>query len=147
MKTIGIHDKFFALLSGMPGADKEQLVWQYSGMLTTSLREFYATRPEEYERMIADMQVKAQGTGHRTQSNAPETKRLRSAILKRLQKHGVDTTDWTRVNTFLVQPRIAGKLLFEMNADEMRKLVAKLEQILRKDAEVRENEVRLTECN
>lgn len=147
MKTTGVHDKFFALLSGMPGADKEQLVWQYSSMLTTSLREFYSINPEGYKRMIADLQVKAQGTGHRAQGSDPETKRLRSAILKRLQKHGVDTTDWTRVNTFLVQPRIAGKLLFEMNADEMRRLVAKLEQILRKDAEVRKNEVRLTECN
>ena len=156
MKTTGTHDKFFALLRGMPGAEKEQIVWQYSNMLTTSLREFYARDPEGYKRMIVEMQEKAQGSGRRAQGdpqtpqgrlNTAETKKLRSAILKRLQKHGVDTSDWTRVNTFLVQPRIAGKLLFEMNADEMRRLIAKLEQILRKDAEVREHESKLSECN
>ena len=74
MKTTGIHDKFFALLSGMPGADKEQLVWQYSGMLTTSLREFYATRPEEYKRMIADMQAKAKGNPQTPQGGLIENR-------------------------------------------------------------------------
>ncbi len=147
MKTTGVHDKFFALLSGMPGAEKEQLVWQYSNMLTTSLREFYQRDPEGYKRMIAEMQGKTAPQPPQGGANTAETKRLRSAILKRLQKHGVDTTSWTRVNTFLMQPRIAGKLLFEMDAAELRKLIAKLEQILRKDAEVRERETKLSECN
>lgn len=141
----GVYDKFFSLLAQMPGATKEDMIWQYSGMLTTSLREFYAKKPEEYKRMIAELAVKAQGTGRRAQGE--ELKRLRSGVLKRLQLHGVDTTDWSRVNSFLVQPRIAGKLLFEMDANELRKLIAKLEQILRKDAEIRERETKLSECN
>lgn len=144
MNKKGVHDKFFSLLSQMPGASKEDMVWQYSGMLTTSLREFYAKKPEEYKRMVADLAVKA---ASKRAGQDQDIKKLRSAILKRLQQHGVDTADWTRVNTFLAQPRIAGKLLFEMDANEMRKLIAKLEQIFRKDAEVREYETKLSECN
>lgn len=133
----------------MPGASKEDMVWQYSGMLTTSLREFYAKKPEEYKRMVADLAVKAQRPPNPPKGglNTDGLKKLRSGVLKRLQLHGIDTTDWGRVNSFLVQPRIAGKLLFEMDGDELRRLIAKLEQILRKDTEVREREIQLSEKN
>ena len=145
MKTRGIHNKFFSLLNQMPGADKEELVWLYSNMMTTSLREFYAQKPEEYRRMIADLQVKVNQT--KKGYTDPSIKMLRSSILHRLQKHGVDTTQWAYVNAFLVQPRIAGKMLFEMDAREMRYLITKLEQILKKDAEIRTREINLSESN
>lgn len=135
---------FFSLLRQMPGAEKEQIVWQYSGMLTTSLREFYAKKPEEYRRMLADLQLKI-NVGR--SGVDPTIKSLRSSILHRLQKHGVDTTNWGKVNAFLAQPRIAGKMLFEMNADEMRKLIGKLEIILIKDAEKRDEEVKISQSN
>lgn len=145
MKTKAPHDKFYSILRLFPGADKESIVWQYSGMLTTSLREFWEKRPEEYRRMLADLQAKVykkSGTG-----DDPEVKKLRSAVLTRLQKHGVDTTDWACVNSFLSQPRIANKRLYEMTTTEMRALIKKLESILAKDIEVRENEARLSNCN
>lgn len=144
MTKKGTHDMFFSLLRQMPGADKEQIVWQYSGMLTTSLREFYAKKPEEYRRMLADLQLKI-NVGR--SGVDPTIKALRSSILHRLQKHGVDTTNWSRVNSFLAQPRIAGKMLFEMNAYEMRKLIGKLELILIKDAEKRTQEIKISESN
>lgn len=143
MTKKGVHDRFFYLLAQMPGASKEDMVWQYSGMLTTSLREFYSKRPEDYNRMIADLQVKV----HNKPASLQTVKRLRSGILHRLQQHGVDTTRWQNINAFLQQPRIAGKMLFEMSVDEMKALIPKLESILKKDAETRAAETKLTECN
>jgi hypothetical protein len=144
MTKQGLHDRFFGLLSQLPGADKEAIIWQYSGMLTTSLREFYQKKPEDYKRMIADLQVKVNDLQKPDQT---EIKKLRSSILHRLQKHGVDTTRWECVNTFLQQPRIAGKMLFEMSAEEMRSLIPKLESILSKEAAKRSDEIKMTERN
>lgn len=59
-------------------------------------------------------------------------KRQRSGVLKRLQKLGIDTTNWTNVNTFLCDPRIAGKSLYELSGDELQSLIPKLESILKK---------------
>ena len=56
----------------------------------------------------------------------------RSAVLKRLQQIGVDTTDWNRVNGFLQQPRIAGKPLYKLDSDELAALIPKLEAIKKK---------------
>ena len=137
------HDAFYALLLRMPGADKEQIVWQYSNKLTTSLREFIQKDPTGYWRMISAMKQAAASTS----ADAPEMKRLRSAVLYRLQKHGVDTTSWDAVNRFLGQKRIAGKLLYEMSASELMALVPKLEMILRKDEKKGEELRRLVESN
>lgn len=59
-------------------------------------------------------------------------KRQRSAVLKRMQQIGIDTTDWNRVNAFLSHPRIAGKPLCELDGDELSALVPKLESIKKK---------------
>lgn len=62
-------------------------------------------------------------------------KRQRSGVLKRLQKLGVDTTNWVAVNTFLRNPRIAGKSLYELSGDELQSLIPKLESILKKQTQ------------
>jgi hypothetical protein len=142
----GVHDKFFALLAQLPGATKEDIVWEYSNTITTSLKEFYKLSPEEYTRMIADLQVKVNKLNNKYWVSQ-EVKRLRSSVLHRLQKHGVNTADWKCVNTFLAQPRIAGKMLFEMDIEELTALIPKLEQILKKDAFKRDAEIKLTELN
>jgi hypothetical protein len=95
--------------------------------------------------MIADMEIKV-AAARKTYTD-PEKKRLRSSILLRLQKHGVDTTHWKNVNLFLLQPRIAGKMLFEMSVPEMKALIPKLEAILSKDEKKRCEEIRKSECN
>lgn len=142
----GVFDRFFALLAKMPGADKEDLIWSASGMLTTSLREFHEKNPEGYKRMLANMQVEVNKI---TIDNEQKIiiKSLRSSILTRLQKHGVDTTDWKRINKFLEQPRISGKRLYDMSIDEMRALIPKLESILAKDAKIKNREHDLTLMN
>lgn len=142
----GTYDRFFALLAKLPGADKEELVWQYSNMLYYSLKEFHEKDHEGYKRMIAGMQAEV----NKLSINRDEesiTKSLRSSILTRLQKHGIDTTDWKRVNQFMEQKRIAGKRLYEMEIHEMRALIPKLESILAKEAKKIEEEKNLMPLN
>jgi hypothetical protein len=59
---------------------------------------------------------------------------MRSQVLAQLQRIGVytDNRDWYRVNTYLEQPRIAGKRLYEMSIVELEALSSKLRAIERK---------------
>lgn len=145
--------RFYVLLAQMPGVDKEDLVWQYSGLLTTSLRDFYDKNPYGYMRMISDMQRTIDDMNGKkprapkADAIAVELKRLRSAVLHRLQKHGIDTTDWNRVNSFMRQSRIAGKTLGEMTIDELKAFIPKIESILSKDKEVRQEYERMARMN
>lgn len=136
-KTNNPHGQFFSLLGKLKGQTKDELVWKYSNMLTTSLNELQEKKPEDYRRMIGDMQKMVKAATDKTPSAAyqaeRELKKKRSAILHRLQKHGIDTTDWDVVNRFMRNPKIAGKTLGEMTADEMDLLIPKLEAILAKD--------------
>ncbi len=61
-------------------------------------------------------------------------RRQRSIILDLLTKLGVykDKGDWEAVNAFLMQSRIAGKLLYQMNSDELNVLNHKLRSIIAK---------------
>lgn len=131
---------FYALLKQMPGnISKEELVWQFSGMRTESLRKM---KTAEYNAMVVHMAgIVEQKPDERV------VKKLRSAILKRLQKYGVDTTSWARVNKFLVDSRVAGKVLYDMSVDDMQRLIPRLEQILRKDQAQRNETNRLTLLN
>lgn len=58
-------------------------------------------------------------------------RKLRSQVLDLLTKLGIykDTSSWTRVNKYLMNPRIAGKLMYEMNEEELQKLIKKLRVI------------------
>ena len=140
MKTTkGVYARFFVLLHKMKGAEKEELVWQYSGMRTGSLHDFRDSDIAGYNKMIEDMQRTVDSFEKDLER---ETKKLRSAILFKLQKYGIDTTNWTSVNRFLEQNRIAGKRLYDMNCEEMRALITKLGSILNKEKKVEEEETR-----
>lgn len=135
--------KFYALLKQMPGVDmeqvKESLVWQFSGLRTYSLREMTGKEYMEMLRHIENVIAR--------KPNERVIKKLRSGILHRLQKHGVDTTSWDAVNSFLLNPRVAGKLLFEMSVEEMQALTGKLEAILEKDRKKQQDINRLMALN
>jgi hypothetical protein len=140
MKTTkGVYARFFVLLHKMKGAEKEEIVWQYSGMRTGSLHEFHEMDAAGYDKMIEDMQKTVNSFEKDLER---ETKMLRSSILFKLQKYGVDTTNWTNVNRFLEQNRIAGKRLYEMNCEEMRALITKLGSILDKEKKREAEEIR-----
>lgn len=128
------YARFYALLKQMPGkVEKDDLIWQFTGMRTNSLRDMTAT---EYDRMIKHMD----GIVDQNQPDEKVIKKLRSGILTRLQRHGVNTADWAAVNRFMLDPRIAGKALYQMSIDEMQRLIPRLEQILIKDR-ARKNEI------
>ena len=134
MKTLtNVHARFYGLIKLFPHLTKEDVVWQYSGMMTTSLSTFYEKRPGKYFAMINDLQTIANGMKTPEQLASDVIKKLRSAILHRLQKHGVDTTNWSKVNSFLENPRIAGKRLYNMSEADMRAFIPKMESILSKD--------------
>lgn len=78
-------------------------------------------------------------------TNCPEVKRWRSNALVHLNKYGkyVTNNDWSQVNEFLLDKRIAGKLLYEMNLVELKALVKKLYQMTEKKQEKQLKEVYL----
>lgn len=123
------YARFYALLKQMPGkVEKDDLIWQFTGMRTNSLRDMTAA---EYDRLVNHMD----GIVDQNQPDEKVIKKLRSGILTRLQQHGINTADWAAVNRFMLDPRIAGKALYQMSIDEMQRLIPRLEQILIKDRE------------
>ncbi|MBS4041618.1 MAG: hypothetical protein KGZ81_13600 [Flavobacteriales bacterium] len=61
-------------------------------------------------------------------------RRQRSIILDLLNKMGIykDNGDWKAVNAYLMQPRISGKLMYQMSSDELNVLQQKLRAIIAK---------------
>lgn len=100
---------------------KKSLVRQYTDGRTDSLREM--TRAE-YERCCTDLERKV--------CRQDELRRERSATLKLMQRMGVDTTDWKRVNFLCRDARIIGKDFYHITAGEHRELRRKLRGIERK---------------
>jgi len=154
MNTTVSHSTFFALINQLPRMNKEDVVWEYSGMLTTSLSEFYNTNTVGYNQMITDLRrlvndhnAAKSRAKYLSEAEEKQVKKLRSGILTRLQKYGVDTTDWDKVNAFMKQPKIAGKLLYEMTIPEMEALTRKLQSILKKEEALKEEHNRLAHCN
>ena len=58
--------------------------------------------------------------------------RLRSAVLHRMQRLGVDTSDWDVVDAFCLSNRIARKEFARLSLAELRVMVSKLEAMGRK---------------
>lgn len=79
----------------------------------------------------------------------PIIKEWRSNVLVHLTKYGIytDNNDWARVNEFLMDKRIAGKMLYEMNAAEMRTLCKKLRSMTGKRKEKQLDEIYLAMNN
>ena len=82
--------------------------------------------------MCAAMEAEVRHPGLNEFEYKKELKRLRSAVLHRMQKLGIDTTDWNAVDSFCSRPRIAGKPFARMELAELEVLIAKLEAIRRK---------------
>lgn len=112
--------------------DKEELkcelVRQATGGRTDSLRE--VTR-REYEDLCSSLERTVPGAAVQSAIIA-ELKRQRSIALHQMQKMGVDTTDWNRINALCKDVRIAGKLFSQMTAEELAAMTVKLRTIERK---------------
>ena len=127
------YARFYVLLNRLPTTDREELkanlVSQYTNGRTDSLKEM---TNKEYDAMCDAMQE--QDKGYKAREIAREELRRRpSAALHLLQKNGIDTTDWNRINQYCVNPRIAGKPFGKLTIDELDLLCIKLRMIIRKD--------------
>ncbi|MDD7304737.1 MAG: hypothetical protein PUG76_09535 [Prevotellaceae bacterium] len=128
MKEERNYARFFSLLEKLPGADKETLVAQYTNGRTVRLHE---TTDREYNTMCDDMD-RLVGFGQHMEALRSELKRKRSVCLKLMQQLGIDTTDWVRVDSFCLHPRIVGKPFRKISLEELEALSVKLRTIMRK---------------
>lgn len=130
MESKNDYKRFWALLREMPGAEKDEIVLQFTNGRTTHLHE---TSADEYRRMVHTMD------GIVRHDRRERLRRRRSMCLHLLQKIGVDTSDWARVNAYCMNPRIAGRPFSEVSAEGLSELSVKLRAILRKPRRVAPN--------
>lgn len=134
------YARFYSLLKQMPGSGtmdttslKEDLVWQFTNLRTQSLKEM---RESEYNNMCAHMQQVVDKHNAKMKKPLSEQERAlkaaRSAVLTRLQKMGIDTTDFGKVDQFCMINKIAGKLFRHLTLDELKDLIPKLEAMMAK---------------
>lgn len=128
MAEVGNYARFYALLKRLPGADKETLVEQYTNGRTTHLHLMCVS---EYDRMCRDMESVA-GYNERRQAQRQALRKARSGVLHQMQLWGVDTADWSRVNAFCEDRRIAGKEFRTLDCEELNRLNTKLRAMRRK---------------
>lgn len=126
------YGRFYSLLKRMSGNREEikrSLVSCFTRERTTSLREMHI---EEYDAMCEALEVHLLHPVFTPDEARAVVKRYRSSALHRMQKLGIDTTDWNAVDAFCLSPRIAGKRFCQLSIEELRGLVPKIEAILRK---------------
>lgn len=117
------YARFYALLSGMEGAEKELIICQYTAGRTDSLKEMTEL---EYMTMVNDLK-------HQSNTNR-RLKNKRHEVLDLIQRYGIKTTkdNWDEINRFVSQPRIAGKVFAKLTIPELNALSRKLRSILDK---------------
>lgn len=122
------YSRFYALLNRLPirGADvKEELVLQYTEQRTSSLREMTEA---EYKAMCNALENSLKDSWS---IQREQLRQKRSAVLHLMQRLGIDTSDWTRINAFCKDSRIAGKEFAALNYEELDGLLLKLRSIYR----------------
>lgn len=119
------YSRFYALLNCLSCVDrddmKDSLVSSYTDGRTTHLSEM---TQKEYNAMCASLEER---TGWREQ-----LKKKRSLCLKLMQKSGIDTTDWLRINAFCRNPKIAGREFAQLGVKDLDALQVKLRAIMSK---------------
>lgn len=110
---------------------KEELVWQFSDGRTKSLREL---RKLEYDALCDALQREVGGGEELVKRLCYrlELKGARSVVLKLMQRMGIDTTDWHRINDFCRDPRICGVEFRRLDVEALKALAVKLRAIERK---------------
>lgn len=122
-KRVTIHKLLFKM-----GAleSKTDLLRSYGVKSTTELSE------QTIDEIIARLKY---GVTNRYAAS-DELKQQRSRALVLINKCGIYATnnDWTAVNRFMLDSRIAGKLLYELSVEEIKTLCKKLRLIADKKA-------------
>ena len=119
------YARFYCLLKGRERfINKDEIVEQFTEGRTTHLSQM---TDAEFNEMCDAIEGRFNRTAYEEQ-----IKKARSSVLLRIGRLGINTIDnWDEVNAFLLSPKIAGKLLYEMSLDELKALVKKLEAISR----------------
>lgn len=126
---ISNYRRFYAALNALriPGDKedyKESLVSQYTNGRTTHLHEMTVA---EYNRCCDALEEQ---NGRKS-----ELRKQRSRTLSLMQKMGIDTTDWAKIDDFCRNPRIMGKVFRHITPEEHPGLQRKLRAIMAKDRE------------
>lgn len=125
------YSRFYAICKAK-GVDlelyKEDLISEFTHGRTTSLKEM---KDAEYDEMCDCLQNDRR-QGESSEAYLEQRRKSRSAVLNRIQRLGVDTTDFSKVNSFCQNRRIAGKPFGMLTVDELDALIPKLEAMLRK---------------
>lgn len=120
--------RFYVLAKKNPAIDKESMVLQFTDGRTTHLREMWQ---DEYNEMCDAIEYGADRT--RKAAEADRLRRLRSSVLLRIGRLGINTIDnWDGIDAFCMSPKIAGKEFRKLSAEELETLRKKLESIIRK---------------
>lgn len=132
MKTKVSHARFYVLLRQIPQASKEELVWQYSHLKTTSLSEFYESNPDGYRKMINDMQSLVNEMNNIISKDEEAKKRhFRSLILGILANRGIVVKNWdyTEVNSIIQHYTKTDKTMKTMSLNELKKAHSQIKKI------------------
>lgn len=117
------YGRFYALLKRNPSIEKDDIVMQFTDGRTTHLHEMKAA---EYIEMCDAIE----GKPRTSTVDLQELKRARSSVLLRIGRLGISTIDnWAEIDQFCQSPKIAGKKFAQMDIDELKALVKKLESI------------------
>lgn len=119
------YRRFYASLNRLPdggiGEMKETLVSSFTDGRTTHLHEMTT---KEYDAMCNSLEERL--------GWKELLRKKRSLCLKLMQKAGVDTTDWQRINDFCRNPKIAGKAFAQLGVKDLDALQVKLRAIMSK---------------
>jgi hypothetical protein len=126
---------FYGLLNRMCTTDKDELkqsiVSEYTSGRTASLKEM--TMPE-YLSALEGMKKLVVPTYQEQLTKV--IKQKRSAVLHQMQLMDIDTADWSRVDAYCMNSRIAGKKFNKLDAEELDALLIKHRMIRRKEEKV-----------
>lgn len=132
------YSRFYAICKAK-GIDleqfKEDLITEFTHGRSSSLKDM---TDSEYEDMCNCLQYDRK-QGESSEEFKAKRRKARSMVLTRIQKLGVDTTDFSKVDEFCLNRRISGKPFAMLTIEELESLVPKLEAMLRKPKPQRES--------
>lgn len=132
MNEVSNFARFYKAFNALPYMGdknelKEHLVRGVTGGRTTSLKE---VTKREYEVLCQSIEENLPKDPAK-ELYIKERKRLRSACLKQMQKMGIDTTDWGKVDAFCLKPTIRGKRFSDLSNEELRLFNRQLRAIVK----------------
>lgn len=127
------YSRFYASFNQLPyDGDrdelKQSLVVSHTNGRTDSLREMTAS---EYRQLCENIERKVLGSVEAIWER-DELRRKRCIALRLIQSYGVESSIWTEVDRFCLQPRIAGKKFMDMTIEELEALTRKMRAIINK---------------